>query len=942
MSKRILVGCVIASMSLWWMAPMGTAKVLMHTPDGRVLHLKGGTAQPDLSRFRSALQSKVMDRRFHTNENGYLANEAYSTSQTGFNDMVKAGIPVAYKPEFHWISHQEMYWNARFLLQWAGAASRLGISMVHGPYWTLKADEFSRRNRFGRDRGERSLSNKDILIGIYLPLYYSRTGFPRVFDSAFPTYLQYASGDPRLVGPVEVGDDFDDPQSSKKGGWGVPRYFLDWTNLRWNHDRMDTTIHMGGLGQFLKRRAQWTGYMFHSTHVEQSPSDPDGDEISLLGNDAEEGFRGTVLATMAINTMLEAKAAFFADAKGKKLGGLNPFKYDPENGLRYLPHTIKPNILWVGDLPERLWSVSIADNSSQLWDQASWIWATTEYSHFVLWYNDQVFTDNPPADGGILEKRVGLVSRGMANVIIKNLRAMHTRKGILVSEWTPTGGTGKVLSMRDAAMTMSALKEYDDRHEFLDEDEDLREDAVTMLMDLADFLVKVQAKDGSFYEKYDVTSGEGLGENTVSAPNWAGIKALVVAWQKTEEEAYARAARKTFNLMNSKYWVEKHGLYRTRLGDDTVTLTPYDIAITLGALRETLFATPLHLVEPQLDRITRWWVQTMDSSGMQQTEDNRTGELAFGTAGMDEDADGIPFVAGGYGEYGTAPVTAAKVAVNIGGSENSAFAALDGDAYNAQKYAEVKFAYVTQSRKEQDELLLPLDIPSEGLIERPPMQKFNGTTIPLASSKPVERGLGIKLGLTGKQIFEINCVLCHGFSGEGITGLSLEKDVMTFSHEEMFKVPNEGRHEKLMPPWGVGNKDSFGGPLSEEEIHLIVNYVQSDEFREKFQAHQDALHAKGDPPKDPFEYLSRQYQKGTLESATADDIRRISQAQCRASDCIPESHKVFRRLLAESQGKQSPRLADAASEEAKDRPQPSAGSESSQAPPDKTTILTRP
>ncbi len=889
----------IASVFTLFALTSATAKVLMYTPDGRVLELKGGTAQPDLSRFRSPLESKILDRRFYTNEAGYLANEGYSSSQTGFNDMVKAGVPLVYKPEFHWVTHQEMYWHARYLLQWMGAASRLGVSMVHGPYWTLKARDFSRKNKFGRDRGERILSNKDIFMGVYLPLYYTRVGLPRVFDSAFPTYLQYASGDPRFVGPVIVDDDFDDPQSDKKGGWGVPRYFLDWSNLRWDHDRMDTSFDMGGIAQLLKRRAQWTGYMFHSTHVEQSPTDPDAEEITLLGNDAEEGFRGIALATMAVNTMLEVKACLFADESGRKLGGLNPYKYDPKKGLRYIPHRIDPNILWVGDLPERLWSVEIGDNSSQLWDQASWIWATTEFSHFVLWYNDRVFTDNPPADGGILEKKVLLLSRGLANVVVTNLMAMHRRNGRLVSEWTPEGGPGRVLAMKDAAMTMVALKEYDDRHEFLDEDEELREEAVEMLIALADFLLEVQAADGSFFKEYDVISGAGVGGNELSAPNWAGTRALIAAWQKTEDEKYVAAARKTFNLLNREYWVEQHGLYRTRLGDDTVILTPYDVAIALSAMREMIFATPLHLVEPQLDHLTRWWVQTMDSSGMQQVEDNRTGELHYGTTGMDEDADGIPFLSGGYGKHGTAPLAAGKVAVNIGGAGNASFARLKGDRHNPQKYARVKYAYTPQSEQEQLAIVLPVEIPREGLIERPPMQKYNGTIIPLPASKPIERGLGIKLGMSGKEIFEMNCTLCHGFSGEGITGLSFERDAFKFSHDEMFKVPMEGRHEKLMPPWGEGNKDEFGGPLTEKEIHLIVDYVQSDEFKKKFKAHKKGKVVAGTPPKDPFEFLSRQYATGESESATAEDIRRIAASQPKAGEFVPPTYTRFHRLLAQ-------------------------------------------
>ena len=56
-------------------APMAPAKILMYTPDGRIIHLKGGTAQPDISEYRSPLESKILDRTFYTGPATFLANE---------------------------------------------------------------------------------------------------------------------------------------------------------------------------------------------------------------------------------------------------------------------------------------------------------------------------------------------------------------------------------------------------------------------------------------------------------------------------------------------------------------------------------------------------------------------------------------------------------------------------------------------------------------------------------------------------------------------------------------------------------------------------------------------------------------------------------------------------------------------------------------------------
>ncbi|KHD06389.1 hypothetical protein PN36_04265 [Candidatus Thiomargarita nelsonii] len=115
----------------------------------------------------------------------------------------------------------------------------------------------------------------------------------------------------------------------------------------------------------------------------------------MLGNDAEEGMRGWGLLMGALNAILEVKSSMFTD--GNKLMGINPATYNPARGLRYIPHEIMPNILWIGDLPERVWSIDLKDNSSQLWDQASWIWGTTAYATTVNRRTD-AFTDNPPVD----------------------------------------------------------------------------------------------------------------------------------------------------------------------------------------------------------------------------------------------------------------------------------------------------------------------------------------------------------------------------------------------------------------------------------------------------------------------------------------------------------------------------------------------------------------
>jgi mono/diheme cytochrome c family protein len=759
--------------------------------------------------------------------------------------MVKAGFPVAHNQPFAWVTTQEAYWYSRYILSYVFAQSHLGVSMIHGPYWTLKAQEHHRKNRLQRDRGEQVPANKDILLGVYLPMFYKRTGFPRLFDDAAPTYLQYASGDPHFTGPIDISDSFHDPMSGKKGNWGVPRYFIDWRNTRWSHDSMEVAFDLGAIAQTVKKQFLWVEYFYHSDHTEASPSNP-AVEIPLLGNDAEEGFRGTMLTHAGFNAMLKAKTAFFYDPEKKRLGGIDPRRYDPGKGLKYLPHRVIPSMLYVGDLPERVWALDrVDDATSQLWDQSSWLWATTEYEWLGVRFDGKAFTDNPPVDAGIIERQTVDVAQGLGNVLVQNIEAMHTHKGVLVSEWNPKEGTGDVLEMRDAALATVALFEFVDRRltaparpELGPSDIDTRAERV--LRSTGDFLLEVQGGDGSFRPAYDVTSSKGIGDADVAAPNWWAIRALVAAYHRTEEEKYRQAARRVWTYLEDNFWSEAHGLYRTRAGDDTVVLTPLEVGATMGAMRELMFATPLHELSPFLERFTRWFVQTMDSSGFQMAEDNRTGELAYGAQNPDEDGDGIPFIRYGHGRYGVAPVPASRVAVNLGGAENRRFALLKGERFKPERFNRVSYGYTSSPSvrlgKDYQASTAPLvaAIGSAGarprfgaegevkgpVVSREPMERFNGTLIPLPATRPISRGSD----LNGRELFERNCAVCHGSDGEGITAWISLANVASQGGDAVFEVPKKGRFENGMPPWGSG-ADDLAAVLTDDEIWRIVDYI---------------------------------------------------------------------------------------------------------------------
>ncbi len=841
---QLLISCSLLTGSAY-------AKNYLYTPDGRAVPIKSGVTQPDISEYRSPLESKVVDRRFYTNEATFMANEQFKMGMEGWNDMVKAAMPVSYRRAFQWVVMRETYMYARNLLDYIGGRSHSGIHMVQGPYWTMKAERHSNFNRLQRDRGERAFSNKDIMLGFYLPLVYQRTGFPRVFDDIQVTYLQYKSVDPRFTGELDGDDTFVDPMSGKNGGWGVANtYFNDYTQ-RFDHDKMDTTFNLGALGQFLKRRSQWADRFYQSDRYDEIEGSHS--LVHLLGNDAEEGMRGWGLSMASVNVMLKAKSSMFTD--GESLMGINPKTYDPKQGLRYLPHEITPNIFWAGDLPERLWSMSIKDNSSQLWDQASWLWGTSAFAVMVNRRTD-VFTANPPVDSGLIEKSTGEMAQALSVSIFRNVKAMHLKNGIFISEWTPENKTGDTITMQDMTMAIVALYDLQQSWKVLNKYPELRDEAVRIVRKNADFLIKVQNSAGGFSRAYKV-DGSSIGEKNLSVSNFEAIRALIAAYFATQDETYLSAARKTFNYVNKTYWVESKGMYRTQLGDDTAIITPYSTGIALGAMREMLFVTPAHLVHPQIERLTRWWIQTVDQSGLMQAETKFTGEIYAGFASGDDDADGIPVVSKAYGSNGTAPVMAGKVVVNLAKGKNKKFDDIDGHLHNPNKFSPVKMSYVIQGIREQNTILIPEKIKqTSGFVVRNPMVREDGTTIPLQPAIPEKIALGIKHNLSGQQIFEANCQICHGQHGEGIDGKNLG-NMMNFNYEVMFQVVNDGRFEKSMPPWGAGNNDDFGGTLKKGEIDRIIAYVQSDKFRKNHKKMEAGEVLADALPKDVWFFLSR-------------------------------------------------------------------------------------
>ncbi len=669
----LLAGCV----SLSYQDQNGGA------PVPKEKSIVGSVGQPTFSSLRSPIKARVLDRRFVTKEAMYLANEMNQGGNPFLEQALAIGLPVTEDKDFMYMTGVEAYWYSRYNMSALVTESRLGVHLVYGPYVTEKALREGAAN-VNRERQEYSVSNKTELIQRLVPTYLSRTGFPRHFEDASPIMLPYASGDPFYIRPLDKGFNFESTENlvRAKGlknlygdaytpppfGMGESandlwkyrvNYRENFLSLRWDHDKMDTTVDTGAIGQTLMKQVLWEEYFFRASHH-------DG---KYLGNNAEEGFRGAMLNLMSVSTMMMLKSAMLYN--GRDLRGFNPIGYDPGKELWYFPHQYKPRLRYIGDMPPRLEELIVKDPSSQLFDQASLLWGLTEYYYFsdptIPGNWSKVFGNNPPYDGSIMEQKYTLLAHGLANMVLKNIGAMHSRDGLLVSEWQPKTKTGTKISLQDLGMAMLALANYRSR---IHVDPKGQELATKLLRRQAEFVVgELQNPDGSFPDGYDYETRQKLGKGPTLLAQGFAIRGLLEAYHQLKDDRYLASAKKAYRFMNEALWDDGVGVYRSEIGAEKSLYTPMNLGAALGAMREMILITK---DVNELQRYKRFWVQGVNSTGIQQSEYEETGEGDLYQT--DADGDGIRRMEVAGGKYGIAPVYASKVEIETphGGARNVA------------------------------------------------------------------------------------------------------------------------------------------------------------------------------------------------------------------------------------------------------------------------------
>jgi cytochrome c oxidase cbb3-type subunit 3 len=74
----------------------------------------------------------------------------------------------------------------------------------------------------------------------------------------------------------------------------------------------------------------------------------------------------------------------------------------------------------------------------------------------------------------------------------------------------------------------------------------------------------------------------------------------------------------------------------------------------------------------------------------------------------------------------------------------------------------------------------------------------------------------------GAQLYDENCLVCHGPNGEGRVGATLAKDFPSIRPDLRVKaVIDRGVEGSVMPAWN----QEFGGPLTESDVNDLVSFI---------------------------------------------------------------------------------------------------------------------
>jgi uncharacterized repeat protein (TIGR01451 family) len=342
--------------------------------------------------------------------------------------------------------------------------------------------------------------------------------------------------------------------------------------LAWEEGLMDKNIMPAALGFTLLREANQI-------------------ETFLASSDPTERFFGLLLLTQAVEktrsiSMDLAKTAEFSPP------------------VKYLPHFSrievdkgKPGLVW-----------RTTDKTSTLYDHASVLWGLSKLRSVAL----------HSADPDVRALLPQITER--MNEVYRAIEAIHYIKEgkTFVSIHSPEKTDGeKSVYAKDLAFTILALRSvlFDNRDLSINTIDPKRK-----ITEIADFMIeKLMGDDGGIYTSYNYADGNPVvGVKRTLVDNALAVRALLTAYNVTEDRKYRKAALDVYSFMVKELWYEDLMIFIDEEDPDyEVVLTPQSIGALIGALRDLVLYGDPAMRHDYLDRMSYTTDRVLDQSQLQ-------------------------------------------------------------------------------------------------------------------------------------------------------------------------------------------------------------------------------------------------------------------------------------------------------------------------------------
>ena len=595
------------------------------------------------------------DNVFKTADQMLLANELFESGEPwaealGYNlDDLDPMVPNS-PDQFAYETGIDSYEYSRYLLNTLNGRSGMGLHMMWSPIVMANAAmqpaSFDGQFTGGMTNGYK----EDDMLMKMIGNFGTNANFTP-FAHPFPQFADFIEGDINLPQTVQAG------------------FGHDFASTRWDRSLMTKTLNLGAMGQSASKQYLWAQDMLSAFHdsadngidatgsnspdLPNSPMFDPNNNIFYGGNNTD-GFIGQILTAESINKtkLIITKLAY----DGTNLGMVDPATYNPINGgssIKYFPTKIAVTETAIATgLPPKWDTFTVTDNMSKLFDQWSYLLATTSYMDMMdpnntsdaahLAYKE-VFDGFPfpSAMGfnGATQAGPYDLMKGTSKVIFMNMMAMHYN----ATENTFIDGAmlnGSGMPMMDnmvkalnAGYVLVALKSF------------IPQFSGTPLATMATNAVTAQANyiitnlkdpNGGFYNMYTIGTGADTSAKTLVS-NAAIIRGLYAAYDATGNTTFLTEANAGYDYLITNFYDATHQVFKTEEGNTLATYNPQNLGVLAGVLREA------NLVGSKANAKTIY-TDTFDAvyNKMLLTEAEASGET-----GNDSDGDGIPYIQGG-------------------------------------------------------------------------------------------------------------------------------------------------------------------------------------------------------------------------------------------------------------------------------------------------------